>query len=59
MKLDYNTWARFSNTWFLVPTLAFRYEKYDFLETGIYTPSFNVLFMWLNFSCGMQLQETY
>ena len=45
--------------WFLIPTIVFFYNKTEFLETGVYTPSWGLTVRWLTYMMGIQIQETY
>jgi len=45
--------------WFLIPTIVFFYNKTEFLETGVYTPSWGLTIRWLTYMIGVQIQETY
>jgi len=45
--------------WFLIPTIVFFYNKTEFLETGVYTPSWGLTIRWLTYMMGIQIQETY
>ena len=45
--------------WFLIPTIVFFYNKTEFLETGVYTPSWGLTVRWLTYMIGVQIQETY
>jgi hypothetical protein len=45
--------------WFLIPTPVFYYHKYEFLETGVYTPSWGLTIRWLIFMAGVQSQKAY
>lgn len=45
--------------WFILPSIVFYYNKNEFLETGIYTPSWGITIRFLIFMIGFQIQETY
>ena len=45
--------------WFLIPTIVFFYNKTEFLQTGVYTPSWGLTVRWLTYMIGVQIQETY
>jgi hypothetical protein len=45
--------------WFIIPTIVFFYNKTEFLETGVYTPSWGLTVRWLTYMIGVQIQETY
>ena len=45
--------------WFLIPTIVFFYNKTEFLETGVYTPSWGLTVRWLTYMMGIQIQEIY
>ena len=45
--------------WFLIPTIVFFYNKTEFLQTGVYTPSWGLTVRWLTYMMGIQIQETY
>ena len=44
--------------WF-IPCLSIWYDKYTFLETGVYTPSFGIQFAFISISFGFTIQKTY
>ncbi len=45
--------------WFLIPTIVFFYNKTEFLETGVNTPSWGLTVRWLTYMMGIQIQEIY
>jgi hypothetical protein len=45
--------------WFIIPSIIFYHNKHEFLETGVYTPSWAITLRWLNFVMGIQIQEAY
>jgi hypothetical protein len=45
--------------WFIIPTIVFFYNKEEFLETGVHTPSWGLVIRWLTFMVGFQIQEAY
>ena len=45
--------------WFILPSIVFYYNKNEFLETGVYTPSWGITIRFLIFMIGFQIQETY
>jgi hypothetical protein len=44
---------------YLLPFINFKYNKYNFLETGVYTPSFELKCGWLFWNFELVVQETY
>lgn len=47
------------NHWFILPSLIFYYNEYEFLQTGVTTPSWGLSIRWLIFMVGFQIQEIY
>ena len=45
--------------WFIIPTIVFFYNKTEFLETGVYTPSWGLTIRWLTYMMGIQIQRSY
>jgi hypothetical protein len=45
--------------WFLIPTIVFFYNKTEFLETGVHTPSWGLTVRWLQYMVGVQIQKIY
>ena len=45
--------------WYILPTIIFYYNKNEFLETGVYTPAWSLVFKWLKFQIGFQIQTAY
>ncbi len=45
--------------WFILPSLIFYHNKKEFLETGVYTPSWGISLRWLIFMIGFQIQQAY
>ena len=45
--------------WFILPAVVFFYNKTEFFETGVYTPSWGLTVRWLIFMVGIQIQESY
>lgn len=45
--------------YFIIPTIIVYYNKHQFLETGIYTPSWGLTIRWMTFMIGLQIQESY
>lgn len=45
--------------WFIIPAFVFFYNKHEFLETGITTPSWGFCVRWLIFMAGFQIQQGY
>jgi hypothetical protein len=45
--------------WFVFPSLILYYNKNEFLETGVYTPSWGISLRWLIFMIGFQIQQAY
>ena len=45
--------------WYLIPTIVFFYNKTEFLETGVTSPSWGLTVRWLTYMMGIQIQETY
>ena len=45
--------------WFLIPTIVFFYNKTEFLETDVYTPSWGLTIRWLQYMVGVQIQEIH
>ena len=45
--------------WFIIPTIVFFYNKTEFLETGVYTPSWALTIRWLTYMMGIQIQRSY
>ena len=43
--------------WFIIPTIVFSYNKYEFFETGVETPSWGITIRWLQFMAGFQIQK--
>lgn len=42
-----------------VPCISIWHDKYRFLETGLYTPSFGITLGWINFTYSLTLQKGY
>ena len=47
------------NYWYIIPSIIYYYNKREFLETGVYTPSWAITLRWLNFVMGIQIQQAY
>jgi len=45
--------------WFLIPTIVFFYNKTEFLETGVTSPSWGLTIRWLTYMMGIQIQQGY
>lgn len=45
--------------WFIIPSFVFYYNENEFLETGVYTPSWGITLRWLIFMIGFQIQQSY
>lgn len=50
-KLDGKYW--------IIPCISIWYDKYYFLETGVYTPAFGIQISFLNFAYGLTFQKGY
>lgn len=46
-------------SWYLIPTISIIYNRYGFLETGVYTPKLSISVNFLKFSLFAELQKTY
>lgn len=42
-----------------LPYVRIWYDKYRFLETGVYTPAFGINIGWLNFGYSLTIQQSY
>jgi hypothetical protein len=47
------------NHWFVIPSIVVYYNKHEFYETGVTTPCWGLMFRWLVFMIGFQIQEGY
>ena len=43
----------------IIPCISLWYDKDNFLETGVTSPSFGMQISWLNWSYGLIIQEGY
>ena len=51
--------VRYKGRFWIIPCISLVYDKYTFLETGVLTPSLQIQFAWLSFSCGLIIQKGY
>lgn len=57
--IDKNKFYKHVGYYMIVPCISIWYNKYRFLETGVYTPAFGVNLGWLNFRYALAVQQTY
>ena len=50
---------RHNGYFMFVPCISIWYDKYRFLETGLYTPSFGITLGWINFTYSLTFQKGY
>lgn len=55
----YNNFRYLKIMLYLLPHLDLWYHKYDFLETGVYSPSFGIKIGWLKWEYVFGLQKGY
>lgn len=54
-----NGFSKVSNIVFLIPTIAFLYDKNSFLETGVTSPEIGLHIIWLNWDYEISFQKGY
>lgn len=45
--------------WFIFPSFIFYYNRNEYLEPNVYTPSWGFSIRWLIFMIGFQIQQGY
>jgi hypothetical protein len=57
--IDNNRFVKHKGYFMFIPCVSIWYDKYRFLETGLYTPAFGLQIGWFNFSYGLSIQKGY
>jgi len=56
---EQSKFMKFKGRVWIVPCISIWYDKYSFLETGVYTSSFGFQVAWLSWSYGFKIQKGY
>lgn len=57
--ITYNMFFRTQNSLHILPEFAIWYSKERFFETGVYTPSFEILICWIKWKWVFGMQKGY
>ena len=57
--VDTNKFVKHKGYFMLIPCISIWYDKFRFLETGVYSPAFGIQIWWINFSYGLTIQSGY
>ena len=57
--LFFKTFYKLRNSIFILPSIKIWYNKFEFLETGVYSPALGVDFCWIIWGFEFTVQKGY